>query len=340
MAQPAHQEAVRALRREIARLEGRPAAGLPLAPEAASAQPRPLRDGAPGGHSILLRRSGDQPAAGGSACATGSARFDAALGGGLPRGALVEVTSGQTRDAGTAAGFALALVGICCGGQAEKALPLLWIGTLDVLNEAGPLYLGGLHALLGTRLFRLFVARAGHTTEALWMAEEAVRTAGVGAVLVETRGHQPRLDLTATRRLHRRAQESGRPLILLRHAAPAEPTAAPLRLAVGPAAARARTVFGSPLAGTIGPPAFAVTVTKSRMAAPASLVLDWNCDEHRFAEREPEDPGLVVPLSRDGADPAAPGAVLAFRAGTGLAAFGDQPQGEEQAGSGGTRRAS
>lgn len=339
MAQPAHQEAVQALRREIAKLEGRSVAALPIAAEAMSSHPQPFPDHRPGGHSIL-RRSGHSTPSGNGLCTTGSAGFDAALGGGLPRGALVEVTSGETRDAGAAAGFGLALAGIYCAGNTGKVLPLLWIGTLDVLNEAGMPYLGGLHALLGGGIFRLFLARAGHTAEALWMAEEAVRTAGIGAVLVETRGHQRQLDLTATRRLHRRAQETGRPLILLRHAAPITPTAAPLRLAVKPAAARARTVFGRALAGTIGPPAFAVTVTKSRAAAPASLILDWNFDEHRFAERHPEDLGPVVPLSRHGADPApAPGAVLAFKAGASLAAFGDQPQGEERPSAGGTRRA-
>ena len=109
----------------------------------------------------------------------------------------------------------------------------------------------------------------------------------LAAVILEIRGSPQRLDLTATRRLHARAQSAGRPVFLLRQAAEAEPTAAPVRLIVSSAPAAPRRTIAGPLAGSIGRPAFTVSIGKSRTALPGQFTLEWNPDEHAFEERRP-----------------------------------------------------
>ena len=288
-------ETVFALRREIARIEGTFPETLELPADAA------------GDDQVLLRRGGR--AVGSDLFPIGSPKLDEALGGGLPKAALTEIHGRQTRDAGSVAGFAL--------GLAVKALklrqgaPVLWIVEGTVLTEAGQPYAPGLLYRFGMPPEALVVADVRRMEDALWVAEEAAALDGFAAVLLEMRGHSKRLDLTATRRLHRRAQAAGRPFFLLRQAGEPEPTAAPVRLVVTPAPARERYILSRPMEGSIGPPAFCVTIGRSRTAIPATAVLEWNRDECAFderthnAERAP-DVGAVVSLSGHGPHPARP----------------------------------
>ena len=239
-----------ALRRQIAKIEGRlpngsTVAARPATPRASTcavtASRRPTELFLPPAPSAL----------------------DAALGGGLPGAALTEIHGAETRDAGAVAGFVLALVRPVLKGQGRLAAPL------D--RHVGDFPRGRLSLSAGLARFRhrpeaLLLSEAPKLADALWIAEEAARLDGSRRGPLEMRGNPARLDLTATRRLHRRAQHAGRPVFLLRQAAQAEPTAAPVRLVVSPApAARARTLAG-PLAGSIGPPAF--TRRRSARTAP------------------------------------------------------------------------
>lgn len=245
-----------ALRRAVCAIEERPAETL-------------------GG--VALRRFGGAA----SRLSTGVARFDAALGGGLRQGALTEIRTDETRQAAAAAGFALALARLL----PEDGRPLIWIAAADALAEAGLPHAPGLAALFGAG--GLIVAPARALAQALWIAEEAAASGAARAVLIELRGDPARLDLTATRRLDRRAHASGRPVLLIRHAAPPRPTAAPVRIAVAAApfaAADALFPFGA---------AFTVTVEKSPAARPLSLNLEWNADDRRFSDAAPH-PGAVV----------------------------------------------
>ncbi|TIT72064.1 MAG: hypothetical protein E5W57_30520, partial [Mesorhizobium sp.] len=131
--------------------------------------------------------------------------------------------------------------------------------------------------------------------------------------------------------------------LLLRQAGEAEPTAAPVRLIVSAAPAAARRTVAGPLAGSIGRPAFTVDIGKSRKALPGQFTLEWNPDEHAFAERT-ENSVAVVPVPLRGADPApASGAVLAFPAlaSPALASptAGDQPSRQQHPAHRGPRRA-
>lgn len=295
------QEMVFALRRKIARIEGRPAERL--GPAAAAEAEAPL----------ILRRNG---MAATDLLETGAPCFDAALGGGLPLPALTEIHAAETRNAGAAAGFAMALASRVLERQ---GLPLLWIGTSEIFREAGLPHAPGLAGRFGVSTERLLVSQTSKLPDALWVAEEAARLTALGAVVLELRGNPHRLDLVATRRLHRRAQQAGRPLFLLRQAGEAAPTAAPVRLVVGPAPATERRILSGVLSGSIGPPAFTVSISKSRLSVPAEFTLEWNADERVFHAREAgqrraPDTGLVVPLSADGTDPAPEaGQIVALR---------------------------
>ena len=264
-----------ALRREIARIEGRLAERLET-PETGVDE------------SVVLRRNGRLLASRGL-LATDVPAMDEALNGGIPKGALTEIHGRHVRDAGAVAGFVLALLSLLLK-QAPLA-PLLWIGTSGFFAEAGLPYAHGLFRLFGIAPQTLLFAEAPKPVDALWIAEEAAALKTLAAVIVELPGNPRQLDFTASRRLHHRAGEAGRPVFLLRQSAEAETTAAPLRFTVAPAPAGARRVLGRALPGSIGPPAFAVTLDKNRLAPSARFILEWNTDERTFAHRDENHSG-------------------------------------------------
>lgn len=300
-------ETVCALRRTIARIEGTLPERLDMPTVPGS------RDGA------VLRHEGVVGPAG-NLLPTGVRRLDAALGGGLPFAALTELHGREARDAGAVAGFALALASLA-RKRAGEAAALLWVTAGDVLPETGAPYAPGILRRFAIAPASLLVADARRLEDALWIAEEAAALTAFCAVLMEVRGPASKLDLTATRRLHRRARQAGRPFFLMRQAGRPEPTAAPVRLVVAPAPAGERKTVLGPLEGSIGPPAFTVTVARSRLAIPATVTLEWNEDEHAFHDRTAEphgaqDAGAVVSVAGERAHPArAAGTVLAFKGG-------------------------
>lgn len=309
-------ETLVSLRHQIAKIEGRLAETL---------------DGEDDGRTVL-RRAGI-PQAG--CFATGVETLDAVLESGIPTAALTEIHGSILHGGGAASGFAMALVALLQAhalDQGEESLPVLWISVDDALAEAGIPYAPGLvrHAGLSPR--NLLIARTPSVEDALWIAEEAAALRHLLAVVVEVHGNPACLDLTATRRLHRRACAAGRPVFLVRQSAALWPTAAPLRLLVLPAAATPRSTLAGPLEGTIGLPAFIVTVSKSRAGKPLRLILEWNPDDRAFEERPAQDSRALVsvPAVRSHL-PAAAGTVMAFPAGQQSAAARLQPDAEQYA---------
>ena len=308
-----------ALRGQIARIEGRLAQNMEADPDA-----------------VLLRRGG---IAAGDLVPLGVPVFDRALGGGVPRLGLTEIHAAAMRDAAAASGFALALLLFILGGVTPGAGPLLWIATEDFYREAGRPYAPGLAPRFGLAPERLMLAAAPKPVDALWIAEEATAAGAFSAMLVEIGGNPRELDLTATRRLHRRALMAGQPMFLLRAAAQHQPTAAPLRLVVSPAQAAPRSTLSGPLEGSIGPPAFDVAIGKSRTARPATATLEWShgAFHERFVPHAALS-GAVAALSGGGADDAAAvRQILAFPGGS-AAATGLQPSREQYATGRGARR--
>jgi protein ImuA len=322
-------ETLCALRHQIAKIEG-------VLPE------RLEMRGPEADDRVVLRRRGvpERPAV-----RTGIGRFDAAIGG-LGAG-MTELHGGTVRDAGAVAGFALALASAACAGN---DLPLLWIGTAEIFREAGRPYAPGLAQRFGLAPDRLLIAQAEKLADVLWIAEEAASLGSLAAILLELRGSPQKLDLTATRRLHRRALAAGRPLFLLRQSGIAQPTAAPVRLQIAPALAAPRHTLAGVLHGSIGPPAFRVSVDKNRFSAPATFTLEWNRDAGRLEERidDPaarntvcnpgaENPVAVASAAADGPHlPPAVREVVAFPAAKD-AAPGDQPARQQRAADRSTR---
>jgi protein ImuA len=292
------------LRREIARIEG----VLPEVLEAPASVPA-ARD---------LPRHAARLCGNAARLALGAPALDAALAGGVPPDGLVEIHGGQMRDAGAVCGFALGLAALFRKRRSQD-MPVLWISTSQTLAEAGRPYIPGILHRFGISPATLLFAQARKVEDALWVAEEAAGLAGFAAVLLETCGVSARLDLTATRRLHRRAHAAARPFYLLRHAGVPEPTAAPVRLLVSAAPAAERRTLAGSLAGSIGPPAFEVEIGRSLTAIPAAAVLEWNRDECTFNERpertrRAQDAGAMVPVAAERAHPAGPdGPRLALR---------------------------
>lgn len=287
------QETLCALRHEIARIEG-------VLPERLVA---PDRNGDPAqSDTILMRRSG-RGLPDGDLLATQVGPLDALLEGGLPLAALTEIHAPTARDAGTAGAFVLALGQMLLQREPEKHLPLLWLGTSEVFAEAGQPYAAGIRETFRIPPHRLLFAEAPRLADAMWIGEEAARLPDLAGVILELRGNPRMLDLTATRRLHRRAQAAGRPVFLLRQSAEQTPTAAPVRLLISPAPAAPRQTLAGPLHGSLGPPGLVLTVAKSRTARPGTFTLEWNSHDHRLqlrsansssAQTQPALPGAVV----------------------------------------------
>lgn len=212
---------------------------------------------------------------------TGAASFDAALGGGLQAAALTELRTDETRHAAALFGFAL-----CLAVTIRPDAPLLWLSADASGRETGLPYLPGICGLAGVAPGSLFTGLGRTVHDTLWIAEEAAASGAFAAVILELRGNLKALGLDQTRRLQRRATLSGRPLLLLRVAGVAEPTAAPVRLAIAPAPSVPRRTRDGPLEGSIGAPAFRVAVEKARAPSHHPFVLEWNPNELLFTGRQ------------------------------------------------------
>jgi protein ImuA len=253
------------LRREVASIEG--------APPACAGGNEGWSGGERGAPRALLQ--------------TGAADFDEALGGGLDLAGLLEFHVREARDAGPGTGFLTSLLSLANAPDFLCRDPVLWIGGPGTFFEGGAPYGRGLR-MLGFAPERLLLVEPKRLADALWIAEEGAHTRGLAAVIVDMRGQPGLMGLRETQRLHRRAQATGRPVLLLRQSAEPEPTAAPLRLAVSPApSAQAMVLAGTAHAravpGGIGPPGFSVTIEKNKTGpAGRTFLLHWNSHERHF----------------------------------------------------------
>lgn len=220
----------------------------------------------------------------------------------LARGALHEVQAACSADLPAAAGFALALaLRALQTADAGERRPLLWVRQDLAEAEFGRLDAPGI-AALGLDPARLLVVRARDGAEVLRAAGDAVRCAGLGALLIETWGTPKALDLTATRRLALRAASSGVTSFLLHMAARAAPTAVATRWRVAPAAS-------APLEGDApGAPSFHATLLRHRGGAGGvrpveggDWKLEWDHEACTFRDLAPLS-RAVVPVPAGGPD--------------------------------------
>jgi protein ImuA len=201
--------------------------------------------------------------------ALGVAAIDAALGGGLARGALHEIAAPGEAHVAAAVGFALGVAALSSPslrvrgeGRGEGALrqaqtrgqapsparlrcasagdlsphagrgALVWVAEDMALAESGAPYGPGLEtfALAPEQLLTVSTA---HRRDLFWAMEEALRCRTVAAVIGELRHGD--VDTVAARRLSLAAAESGALAILLRASPPSDASAAATRWIVGAA---------------------------------------------------------------------------------------------------------
>lgn len=234
----------------------------------------------------IARLAGSGESQGGDCLASGHAAFDAALGGGLKAGRCHEFFA-DPLDAASAAAFA-ALLALRTAGTA----PLLWLRTADAGREAGHLHGPGI-AELGGDPGRLLLIEAPDPRALLAAANDAARCPGSAAVVVESRGAWPALDLTAGRRLTLGAREAGVSLLLLRIGARPEPSVAETRWSVAAAPSYALA------ADAPGAPAFDLELLRRR-GGPAGgrWRLEWNRDEQAFGDAALSGDRLSLPPRR------------------------------------------
>ncbi|USI76951.1 MULTISPECIES: ImuA family protein [unclassified Sphingopyxis] len=218
---------------------------------------------------------------------SGHARFDAAIGGGLAVGRTHEFFAADALDATSAAAFA-GLMALRTPGKA----PLIWLRTTDAGKRTGHIYAPGI-AELGGDPDRLLLVETADPKMLLACANDAIRCAGSAAVIVESWGKFPLLDLTAGRRLALGARDAGTTLLMLRLNAVPAPSVAETRWSVAAAASHALE------ANAPGAPAFDLELLRWRGgSAPARWRLDWNHDENRFGDTALSGALLPLPARR------------------------------------------
>ena len=192
--------------------------------------------------------------------ALGIAAIDAALGGGLARGALHEIAAAGEAHAGTATGFALAMSSRAApplsfrgasaargpgiqkqirkshldSGSGPSGRPgmTVWIAEDMALAESGAPYGPGLDRF-GLAPERLLSVAAAHPRDLLWAMEEALRCRAAGAVIGELR--HGAIDSVTVRRLSLAAAASGALALLLRASPPHDASTAATRWIVSAA---------------------------------------------------------------------------------------------------------
>jgi protein ImuA len=187
----------------------------------------------------------------------GTEAVDAALGGGLARGALHEISAAGEVHLTAATGFALAV----SSGAARKST--VWIAEDMALTESGAPYGPGLETF-SLSPERLLTVAAARTRDLLWAMEEALRCRAVAAVIGELRHGE--IDMVAVRRLSLAAAGSGALALLLRASPPNDASTAATRWIVSAASNDS----------------FAVELMRNRRGPRGAWTLQWSDDDERF----------------------------------------------------------
>jgi protein ImuA len=205
---------------------------------------------------------------GASALPLGIPAVDAALGGGLLRGALHEIAAFSEAHLPAATGFVagVAKQSSCPGHDEGKAI--LWIAEDLGQAESGALYGPGLDGC-GIPPKRLLTVSVAHRRDLLWAMEEALRCRSVGMVVGEMRAGA--LDGVTVRRLSLAAAEAGALALLLRAAPPEDASTAATRWIVG--AAPQST--------------FTARLVRNRRGPLGSWILTWSEDDGFAAHAQP-----------------------------------------------------
>jgi protein ImuA len=225
----------------------------------------------------------------------GVSEVDAALGGGLTRGALHEIAAVSEAHLPAATGFVAGVAKQLCrastsfgaskkqdmdgrdkpGHDGGKAI--VWLTEDMGAAESGALYGPGVDGC-GIPPERLFTVSVAHQRDLLWALEEALRCCSVSVVIGEIRAGA--LDGVAVRRLSLAAADSGSLALLLRAAPPEDASAAATRWIVGAASSRGED------------PHFTARLVRNRRGPLGSWILTWSDNDGFAAHAQP----LAAPL--------------------------------------------
>ncbi|MER0236712.1 hypothetical protein [Fulvimarina sp. MAC8] len=205
-------------------------------------------------------------AAGDGRIGFGVSEIDACLGGGLVRNGLHELRCKASRDVACLYGLAFALL-----SRERPSAPILWLRDTSALIDGGRVFPDGMKSF-GVAAGRLVHVRPIHLRDTLWAAGEAVRTAGLGAVILHVRGNPKALDLSVSRKLTMRAKESGVPLFLLRQEGVEEASSAATRWCVEPAISAPHDHF----ARSLGPMSLTLQLERNRNGETGRWKVAWN----------------------------------------------------------------
>ena len=201
-----------------------------------------------------------------------------------------------------AAADAVAVNGFMLGATLSMPpdLDLVWAIHEVCGLEVGRLHGSGLHEL-GVSPEKVLVVRAQDIPTLLGVGEDALRTRGVGTVLLSAWGEHRAMSLTASRRLSLAARNGGKRLLLARAGAAPQPSAAESRWSV-------RSAASAPLeGGAPGRPAFSATLLRHRGGAtPGNWIMEWDREGRSFVEPSSLSGDLVSlvtqrPVAADGA---------------------------------------
>lgn len=211
-------------------------------------------------------------------------------GGGLPAGA--HQVGGVEGDPLSAWGFGCALVSRLLA-ERPGACALL-VQEASGAREGGRLYAPGLLAF-GLDPDRLALVEVRQGAEALRVANEALKSKTVAAVLVELCDGAVLADLSVTRRFNLAARRAGVLAILV--TPDLSGTSAALtrwRVAPAPSADGRRR---------LGAPAFDLTLTRNRLGPTGAWTVEWDCHDRRFKHPAAPLPASVArpPVDRPGA---------------------------------------
>jgi len=208
---------------------------------------------------------------------------DAALGGGLARGAVHEILAEEAGDCGAAHGFALALA-----LRLNRGGAMLWIQEERARAEDGAPYPQGIAMMAGKMMAapgfdpaRIIMLRTRDARSTLWAMEQGLRCPGLDTVLAEVTGLAGACDLTASRRLVLAARDGGATGLLVQ----AGSGARDLKIA---SAARTRWLIGAHqsrrgLAGEPGRAVWRLHLARHRGGREGRWLREWDHEHGRFS---------------------------------------------------------
>jgi protein ImuA len=217
---------------------------------------------------------------GGDRVTLGHAGADAALQGGLARGAVHEIFS-EGRQSAAATGFVAGLA------RRLGTRPLLWVRQDFAEREAGALSMRGF-AELGLDPQRVVTVRAPDVETALRTTADALACDALGAVVMEIWGETQKFDLVASRKLTLAARLSGVTGLLLRPAAAPLPSTAETRWIVRAAHSPPDPAWSdnawSDKWQSWGAPVLETHLVRNRHGPTGQWIMEWKCDECLFRE--------------------------------------------------------